>query len=217
MVSDTVAVTADPQQANPDASAPELHRGLFRVRAGKYEFTPCEAPERTYWVIGDTDELLDVYEAATIDGYDGQNIVAALRGQLVTPRPSRGAAQASPYDAQLRVSAVERVRAKSPRDACLPYDYWASGNEPYWSLQVSAAEGVIELSRMGAPTIAAPYVEPVVSEQGRVTSYVAEGTRQRLRVRVIAETCVDAMAGTTYPYRVEVEAGEERLTGCGRQ
>ena len=211
------ASSADqPEEAveGDDALGGRQLTGLFRIADGKYEFRPCEAPTKRYWVLGPLSELDERYADATLQGYPGQNVVATLTGALVQPRSSRGAAQSSPYDAQFRVTSIDRVRAKNPRNACPPADFWGAGNEPFWSLQISEAEGVIELSQVGAPTVAFPYVEPVVAKGGAETSYITEGTEQRLKVRVYAEECLDDMAGNRYTHRMEVTYKGQVLKGC---
>ena len=208
---------ADPGDLPSDETA-ALFRGLFRATAdGALEWVPCSDPTKTYWVLGDTEALERAATDLTVDadGYAGQSVMARVRGRLRSVGDGGSAPRPSGYDAQLVVSGVDRVEGKNRRNYCLDYELWAFGNEPFWSLYVSAAEGVAELTRLGAPTMRFAYAEPVVEDEGRLTRYFLRGDTQRLKVRVEREACSDTMAGNRYPYRVEVEVAGETLRGCG--
>ena len=202
---------AEPQRASETS---QTITGLYRIADGRHEFLPCEAPDKVYWILGDLPSLEQAYADATLQGYAGQHVYAEFTGALVEPEADRGAAKSSPYDAQFRVASVQRIRPKNPRNTCLPSDYWGQGNEPFWSLQISKAEGVIELSQLGAPTVAFPYAKPVLEEDGRITHYVTEGTEQRLKVAVYQEECLDDMAGNRFTHRMEVRFKGQVLRGC---
>lgn len=190
--------------------------GLYRMLEGKLEFRPCDRANDTYWVLGNTDELNELYEGATAQGYPGQYVVAELVGALRKQEPSRGAAMASPYTAQLAVDRVVKVRAKNARNACLPYDYWATGNEPFWSLQISEAEGVMELSQLGEPTVRFDFTKPTLEQDGKLWRYYSAGTSQRIKVRITVEPCEDTMSGNVSTHTVEVEYAGKTLSGCAK-
>jgi len=193
----------------------QTYVGLYRQRDGKLEFTPCEAPEKSYWVLGETEALEELYASAIRQGYEGQNVVASMRGVLKKPKPSRGAAMASPYDAQLVVSEVVKVRPKNFRNTCVPFDFWGLGNEPFWSLQISEAEGIIEFSKLGAATEVAEYVKPSIENEGLTSRYfMTFPSGQRMKVKVTKEDCKDSMAGNPYDYSIEVSYNGEVLKGC---
>ena len=203
--------------AKAEESAQTLFSGLFRERDGKLEFLPCDDPNQTYWVIGQTDTLMRLYQDAIRQGYPGQSVVVDLRGQLVSKTDnSRGAAMASPYDAQLRVTMVEKLRHKNPRNTCLPYTFWALGNEPFWSVQISKVEQLIEFQLLGQPTQRLTYVEPVYDEIQKTWRYVVDANGQRLKINIKAEPCIDDMAGNPYPLSSSIEWGGRQLTGCAR-
>ncbi len=191
--------------------------GLFRIDDGRLELRPCDEPTATYWVLGDTDQLNTLYADATAQGYAGQYVVVEVTGKLRKAAKPRGAAMASPYTAQFEVTSVERVRPKNPKNHCLGYDFWATGNEPFWSLSISEAEGLIELTQLGAPTLAFDYVKPTYEQDGTVIRYYSRGTEQRLKVMLTKEECYDSMSGNKFGYAVEVEVVGRDLVGCGRE
>ena len=199
----------------PDDDLARNFVGLYRERDGKLEFVPCEAAEKSYWVLGNTERLTSLYESATRQGYPGQYVVASVKGMLRKPSPSRGAAMASPYTAQLEVSEVVEVRPKNFRNTCIPYEFWALGNEPFWSLQISAAENVVEFSQLGSKTISAKYVKPTTdAADGPIRYYIPFDNGQRMKVTVMTQSCEDSMAGNKYPYTVELEYNGQTYSGC---
>jgi len=199
----------------PSDAVEQVFVGLYRQKGPKLEFVPCNAPEKSYWVLGETEKLNDLYESAIRQGYAGQNVVASVRGNLKRAKPSNGAATSSPYDAQLFVKEVVKVRAKNFRNTCVPFDFWGMGNEPFWSLQISEAEGIIEFSKLGATTEVAEYVKPSIENEGlRSRYFVTFPSGQRMKIAVTKEKCEDSMAGNPYAYSIEVSYNGEVLKGC---
>ncbi len=195
----------------PDDDIEQVFVGLFSQKKNKLEFIPCNAPDKTYWVIGATDKLQELYESATRQGYEGQNVAASVRGMLKKPNVSSN----SPYDAQLQVKEVVKVRPKNFRNTCVPFDFWGLGNEPFWSLQISEAEGIVEFSRLGAATEVAEYVKPSIENEGlRSRYFVTFPSGQRMKIAVNKEDCKDSMAGNPYAYSIEVSYNGEVLQGC---
>lgn len=86
----------------------------------------------------------------------------------------------------------------------------ASGNEPFWSIEITP--GALALSRLGAPDVDArdPRVERF--DDGRV-HYVAE--QEGILVEVVPALCRDDMTGMPHPLEVTVAFGDTRLAGCG--
>ena len=181
---------------------PESFRGLFTYLDGRGELRPCGKTDVTPLSVTPTPALLDAYATETAQGYPGQAIVVAFRG---TRDPKTG---------RVIVRDVEEASAKTPSTTCLPYDVWGLGTEPFWSLQVSAAEGLAEWSVLGEPTRAYAYAAPTVEDGGRVRRYYFRGA-QRMKVTVTEEPCRDASAGNRYDYAVTVERAGVTYSGCG--
>ena len=195
----------------PDDGLEQVFVGLYSQAGSKLEFVPCDAPQKTYWVLGETEKLQDLYESATRQGYEGQNVVASVRAMLKKKKLNSN----SPYDAQLVVKEVVKVRPKNFRNTCVPFDFWGLGNEPFWSLQISEAEGIIEFSRLGAATEVAEYVKPSIEKDGLLSRYYATfPSGQRMKIAVSQEACTDSMAGNPYDYSIEVDYNGEVLQGC---
>lgn len=191
--------------AVPAPAEPEEFRGLFAHLGGASTLLPCDptaAGPVAAVPVDPTPALLEAYARATRQGYPGQRVEVAFRG---TRDAETG---------RIVVREHRTAAAKTPRGTCLPSELWALGNEPFWSLQISHAEGLAEWSAIGAPTVRYDYAAPSVQSEGKVRRYYFHGD-QRLKATVTKATCEDATSGNRYPYRVRVERAGGVYEGCG--
>lgn len=86
----------------------------------------------------------------------------------------------------------------------------ASGNEPFWSVQISAKGLVLE--RPGEPPLALPYLEEQLPEGRLYFSSEADG--QRLSLWLAPQRCRDDMSGAVRHLSAELRLNEQRFTGC---
>lgn len=85
------------------------------------------------------------------------------------------------------------------------------GNEPFWTVEITATELVY--SGPDRPEQRAPRPAPVL--QGTVATYEATtSTGTALNITLTATDCSDGMSDRTYPLSAIVKVGEETLTGC---
>lgn len=100
-----------------------------------------------------------------------------------------------------------------------PY-FKAQGNEPFWSVEISASDirfkGIEKDNYFNAP-----HVEPVQAMDANVKMYVATTEKGSIRITITQEKCVDSMSGINYNYTVTVELTIEKVSeptiykGCG--
>lgn len=200
-VKDGVVEPAAPLQA-------KLISGLYREEGGRGLFTPCAEPGEVYELSTPDSALASRYAEAILQGYPGQSVVIDLRGELLP-----GQLPTNRRTGQIVFSSLERIRAKNPRNTCIAYDFWGLGNEPFWSLQVSAAEAVAEFSLLGANTVRFAYAPPSIEQDGKITRYFFPG-EQRLKATFTEAPCEDTMAGNPYAYSVVVEYNGKTYRGC---
>lgn len=102
-------------------------------------------------------------------------------------------------------------------------DFYARGNEPFWSLDLDF-EGGFRFNTMSGMKINTPPVEGAMAMDADPprTLYAAEVEAGALRFTIIGEECTDNMSGEIFTHTVEVEAKngvDEAFTtfnGCGR-
>lgn len=95
----------------------------------------------------------------------------------------------------------------------------AFGNEPFWNVTLSAADGIV-YGRLGEADIAFPYHAPqeVAGDPASlVFGPVRDSTAQHeIEVQVSDEECPDTMADVLHPMRAKVIVDGEELLGCAR-
>jgi len=95
----------------------------------------------------------------------------------------------------------------------------AFGNEPFWNVTLSAADGIV-YGRLGEADIAFPYHAPqeVAGDAASlVFGPIRDSTRRHeIEVQVTDEECPDTMAEVIHPMRAKVLVDGEELLGCAR-
>ncbi len=91
----------------------------------------------------------------------------------------------------------------------------ASGNEPFWNVQVSA-DGIV-LARMGEDDIVFPYSQPRVADGRRVYSSSVEApAAHEIEIVVEEEPCSDTMSGARFTHVAAVTLDGQLFNGCAR-
>ena len=102
--------------------------------------------------------------------------------------------------------------ADAPSTATTATSLRATGNEPFWRLDIGPAEMVL-LTNFGQTRLVAP--TPVAQVEGATTIYVARAGQDEFRATVVDRLCMDSMSGMPHPKTVTVVAGSQALSGCG--
>ncbi len=99
--------------------------------------------------------------------------------------------------------------------------FYATGNEPFWSLDMSKGNSIVFTTLEGAKLVTPP-VEPARAMDANVKRYSATTEAGSLTVTIMAEECTDNMSGDKFGYKVKIQykpegsVEEKELTGCGR-
>jgi len=93
----------------------------------------------------------------------------------------------------------------------------AFGNEPFWNVTLSAADGIV-YGRMGEAEIRFPYQAPHYARSDSAILVFGpvrdSGTEHEIEVRISAEECPDTMADVVHPMQARVIVDGEELDGC---
>lgn len=213
---DSSLIDKDTNSAIAD-SVIRTFEGVYKLNLTENVFTDCKNPDSTYWVTDETKNLKGLYEKF----YSTRNIYGAvyakLKGEIVDTKDKIGKNISEKHPKTIIVKEVLNIDKKNFRNTCLKYDYWALGNEPNWSLQISKAENQIEfIDYSQNQTYHFFYEEPRI-EPGRIV-YITHNNIKQYIIDVIIkkEKCSDTMSDTEYDYSVEVIlSGGKRYKGCG--
>ena len=167
-----------------------------------------------YWVKDGTGKLKELYEKFhSSKNYSGA-VVAKLQGEIV---PTEIQKHKEKYPRTIVVNEVIDVQKKNFRNTCMKYDFWALGNEPNWSLQISGSEKLIELIDYSNDKTYNFFYEEPKNENG-IIIYAAHNKIQRISIDIFVkkEECSDTMSDEKYDYSVEVKLSSGIiLKGCG--
>ncbi len=96
----------------------------------------------------------------------------------------------------------------------------AFGNEPFWNVTLSEADGIL-YSRLGEEPIAFPYQapsHPAADATIRLFGPLRDDSGEhRIEIRIAEGDCQDTMADAVHPMRATVTVDGEELTGCARR
>ena len=174
-------------------------------------FTECDG-DREGWVINESgDELVEVYEELTSAPY--QPMFAEVRGEWVAP-PQEGFG--AEFGEALRIT--ELLRAENEGFGCrLDLSgvlFVASGNEPFWRLQIRD-DGMLMRS-MGLPAERV-FAAPDRREQAGRIAFESGGPDSGIRVVLENRRCVDSMSGARYAWAATVDVDGRQLKGCAAE
>jgi uncharacterized membrane protein len=116
-------------------------------------------------------------------------------------------------------SCFENRKASIREDAKLRgVDFWATGNEPPWQLELNTEQIIVKTGYESSRHIftgTTPGID--ANDEGTPTTlYQSENASQKLSVWLTGAPCVDSMSGEQFPTQVEIRMGTMLLRGCGR-
>lgn len=189
------------QPANPPVDV--RLQGELSVEQGQLFLKPCDEQRRFRLIDAGAGDLAQ--EVNQLGGASGSPVFADLKGQLGAD-PQGGAGQ-------FLASQIYRLQIEGHgcNDVNFPMlSVRASGNEPFWSLDVSP-HGLV-LTRPNHAPLALPYLEERLPEGSLHLS--SEANDLRLSLWLTPQRCVDDMSGAVRHLSAELRLGEQRFTGC---
>lgn len=186
----------------------DKYEGLYIVNMSYSTFQDCAHPDSIYWV-EDPKDLVTEYKRIFANPSVYASVVANVRGEVMDTKNIKVKEK---YPRTLRVREVVSVEKKNFTNTCVPYDYWAFGKDPEWSLQISAKENLMEFEVTSEnKTYYFFYAEQKQRDGFIIYSNYNRIQRNSIEVKIIKEECMDA-SGKSYQFSVQVE-----LTGSNRK
>lgn len=208
---DTAAKTSD---TVTKTNQPNVFTGMIIINKNTKSFRDCASPDSTYWIIDKTSKLENLYKKIYPDANVYNSVIAEVQGELV---PTAEHKLTDKYPQTLVVKDVLSVVEKNSNNICVPYEYWAFGNNSEWRLEISKAENLIELEvRPEKKTYYFFYSDPV--EEGGNIYYRNYNAIQRYTIEVLIkhEKCTEASTKKVYDYSFDVKlSGNKNFKGCG--
>lgn len=151
-------------------------------------------------------KLDSLYKALLPNAYKDQTIYVKLKGTLFS---KNGIAT------EFLVDEVIAAEQKNEKNTCLAYDYWCMGNEPFWRVQVSENENLIDFfNPMEAKYYHFTYSK--LEDKGKSKVYISENNQDGHKIKVIITTgkCSDGMSEREYAFSSEVILDGVSYKGC---
>ena len=134
--------------------------------------------------------------------YPEQTVFADVKGVLTS---SNGVTS-------LAIKEVIHVEQKSFKNTCIPYDYWCTGTEPFWQIQISEKEHLIDFYDPMIPKFYHfNFSKPEI--KNGITSYISSNNENKISISIKKEKCNGAI-DTPYNYSVEVVLNDKKYSGC---
>lgn len=110
------------------------------------------------------------------------------------------------------------VKQNNSRDN---YILHASGNEPFWSLDLNSGDE-ITFKTIDGYILSVPTIDAVIDNDSGIVIYNSETEKGLLRIKVYNKECIDNMSGKVFASKVEVELitkeGKKKFyQGCGSE
>ncbi|MEO6166087.1 MAG: hypothetical protein ABIO46_02500 [Chitinophagales bacterium] len=191
-------------------------KGLFVVGKNMKTFRSCGSPDDNYFVIDSTGEMSNLYQAIfrSSPAFPYEYVYVEVKGMV---QQASEAVAIRGFDSSIVVFDILTFEQKNYRNTCIPYDFWALGNEPNWSLQVSAKEGILALKDYSNNRVYLfEYFAPkVVNDE--VFTYYSNNYANQTSISAIFKRmpCSDGMSDNEYEYSAAVVINGKRFSGCG--
>lgn len=183
-------------------------KGIYNNN-GTRTFLDCEHPELIYRLTSAHPEIDSALKKILPNAYSGEGIYVEMNAEI-NPIDSKV------FSGLLDVKKVLKTEQKNPGNTCIPFDFWCKGTEPFWTLQISKAENLIDFyNPMEQKTSHFLYSAPITKDNViTYTSTDESDPKRKIQVSVFPEKCSDGMSEKQYNYRVEIIL-EKKYKGCG--
>lgn len=182
--------------ANLAATQTEQVRGLFTLAQGQMWLVRPQARD-TIQIVDQTNSLDTLFRGMTAPFKSlATRVGAALTGRF---KNLEGGAR------KFEVTKVDSLLPKNPETLAwlgIPFEFWCHGNEPFWQIEISKAQGAIFYDNISQELgWENPWVEPKISGNTYVYT-LPERVKGTYPITLVIkkESCNDGMSDLTYNY-----------------
>ncbi|HEY0031295.1 MAG TPA: lipoprotein [Bacteroidia bacterium] len=173
------------------------YKGLYYPHYAN--FVNCEDGKR--YVVKNNGIIDSIYNVILPNAYTDEAVYVEMNA-YVDPKDS----------GSILYTGNAKVEQKNLKNTCIAYEYWCTGTEPFWQVQISKEEGLIDFyNPMEQKTTHFIYAEPKI--KGGVTYYTSTDGEQKISVAIKQEKCNGAF-DAAYNYSARVELRGMVYNGC---
>jgi uncharacterized membrane protein len=194
-------------------SGSKTFKGLFVVGRKLLSFRECDHPEKDLAVNDSTGKMKELYKAALLHSpaFPYEYVYVEVEGK--TSVASAEDVKLG-FDSLLTVTNVLTFEQKNYQNSCIPYDFWALGEN--WSLQISEKEGILVLKDFSAMNVFVFEYFPPRNQNDEVFTYTANnyaaGTAIKATIRM--ESCFEESSRNGFQYSATVIINGRSYHGC---
>jgi len=108
-----------------------------------------------------------------------------------------------------------KAEQKNYKNNCVESDYWCTGFEPFWIVQISKNEDLIDFyNPMEQKTTHFVYAKPEIKNGS--STYSSTDGENKITVIIKREKCNGAI-DSQYDFSVQVQLNDKKYSGCGLQ
>lgn len=175
-------------------------QGLYR--AHQSNFLDCGSGQ--LMALKNTAEIDSIYNLLLPNAYSDEAIYIEMNASI------------DPNDSgSIIYSDNLKAEQKNYKNTCIQSDYWCTGTEPFWVLQISKNEDLIDFyNPMEQKTTHFVYAKPEI--KNGVTTYNSTDGENKINIVIKKEKCNGAI-DKQYDFSVQVQLNDKKYSGCGLQ
>ncbi len=112
-------------------------------------------------------------------------------------------------------SSAQKVNKRINVEFELKKEFEATGNEPFWYLNIQP-QGKIIFRLLAGDTIEINTPQPEILTDAEAISFKTPTDKGLLNVMILDQFCINDMSGDTLPKKVEIFIDEKKFRGCGK-
>jgi len=169
--------------------------GIYIVAENKIQ--TCDGA--VYTLLDESGKLADLSKELMLENKYQSNLFVHVKGMIDAEK--------------LVINEVVNAEPKNFRNTCISYEYWCLGNEPFWQVQISKNENLIDFyNPMEQELVHFDYVPAV--EMNNTVVYTAKNKKQEIKITLKAQQCSDGMSERAYSHSVSVVLNGNEYKGC---
>jgi uncharacterized membrane protein len=182
-------------------------KGIYS-NPGTKQFIDCDHPGMIYSITDENSALDAELKKIQPNAYPGQGIFVNMKAEV-------NASDNKEFAGSLVIKELLKAEQKNMGNNCIPYEFWCMGNEPFWQVQISKTENLIDYyDPMEQKTIHFGYSAPEQKEEAFIYTAVSADKKSKIMITVLEEKCTDGMSEKKYDHSATVILDGMNLKGC---
>ena len=179
---------------------PEIKQFQGLYRAHQSNFLDCGSGQ--LMVLKNTAEIDSMYNLILPNAYSDEALYIEMNASI------------DPNDSGSIVFSYNlKAEQKNYKNTCIRSDYWCTGTEPFWIIQISKGEDLIDFyNPMEQKTTHFVYSIPEI--KNGITTYSSTDGENKINITIKKEKCNGAI-DKQYDYSVQVQLNDKKYSGCG--